>query len=522
MAPLPLSRTSKIVAIIVLLAGLLLFRIRPSTMSLSQEQKAQLHEVADLLLDIYNTLAHMRYLDPAGIEPGPHQIDQQQLDELGLDPAIRYLYSILPYVDIEQAGNSDFLLGGSFADFRVPNDVKEGRDPFSLDPQGDDFEAEDGPYMRPWVTPLTALGNHQSVIIYDARKHRIWIIDQEGWDSADLELKDVPTPEAVGANSNSFEHIPSRPTSEVLRSIKDWYRTLKVVPGGERSDGKWAIELEPIYRKAGWPDHFDGDAFEILQVRAYGASRAVYMAEQPLRAVEKFQAWSQASARNVALLEEDIESAKTSDEKWVARFKIWNTKKIAQKIKEELRDAEEEAARLCPAGVCQRPEDLPLWELEMVRREYESKQGSVERYEEWAEDSKDDPGRMQKFINRQRRLEREIEIYRQAYEASKADAERECPGETFHSATGINPPGSDDANEDIQNRKDRISSLEKEVATFEGWGEQLPNSEGKATGMVQHEIHQLKKRIKWEQDTLTRVEAYHFAQKEKNQPEQAN
>ena len=37
--------------------------ILPSTDAISP-QKAQLHEVADLMLDIYQTLVDMRYLDP--------------------------------------------------------------------------------------------------------------------------------------------------------------------------------------------------------------------------------------------------------------------------------------------------------------------------------------------------------------------------------------------------------------------------------------------------------------------------
>ena len=50
--------------------------------SLSPAQKAQLQQVADLTLDIYETLARMRFLDPQEIIRGPHQPGQELLAEL--------------------------------------------------------------------------------------------------------------------------------------------------------------------------------------------------------------------------------------------------------------------------------------------------------------------------------------------------------------------------------------------------------------------------------------------------------
>ncbi|KAI0473639.1 hypothetical protein GGR56DRAFT_696067 [Xylariaceae sp. FL0804] len=155
--------------------------------SLPPEQKARLHEVADLMLEIYQTLVEMRYLEPEGIIRGPHHIDQELLAECnkhGLDPAVIYLYSILPYIDEAEAQNRDFFHGSAFADFRKAGEVRQGRDPFYARPEGD-FEDERGQYMRPWYTPLDHLSNHSSVMIYDARGHQIWVIDQCGWGSTD-------------------------------------------------------------------------------------------------------------------------------------------------------------------------------------------------------------------------------------------------------------------------------------------------------------------------------------------------
>lgn len=116
------------------------------------DQRARLQAVANLLLDIYKTLAEMRYINPAGIEPGPHDIGELQplFEELALDPAIIYLYSILPYINTRIAGTSDFFDGSQFVDFRQGRNVEYGRNPFHaiIDDDADD-DAENGQYMRP-------------------------------------------------------------------------------------------------------------------------------------------------------------------------------------------------------------------------------------------------------------------------------------------------------------------------------------------------------------------------------------
>ncbi|KAK4622308.1 hypothetical protein CLAFUW4_07351 [Fulvia fulva] len=158
---------------------------------LSAQQRTQLQEVADLLLQIYETLAELRYVDPESIVRGPHELVhlQETYDRHGLDPSIRHLYTLLPYIDPTQTEARDFFHGGAFFNPTESGDIEQGRDPFYASPQGEDYEAENGPYMRPWFTPLSNMGNHQSVIVYDARLHRIWIVDQEGWGTTDPGLR---------------------------------------------------------------------------------------------------------------------------------------------------------------------------------------------------------------------------------------------------------------------------------------------------------------------------------------------
>lgn len=172
----------------------------------------------------------------------------------------------------------------------------QGRDPFYAMPAGDDYDAENGPYIRPWMTPLSRLGNHQSVIIYDARRHRIWIIDQQWWKSTEPALVDGPVihsddsdeekkPNKESKNSMSIEPIPSRRAGDVLRDIVRWYRSLDEIPGGEHCGGEWSrydMPLKELYRQYGWPGNFDGDGFQVAQARAHCASSAKDAAEEPL------------------------------------------------------------------------------------------------------------------------------------------------------------------------------------------------------------------------------------------------
>lgn len=155
------------------------------TDSLTPTQTSQLHEVADLLLTIYHTLARMRYLDPSWIQPGPHDLTPHLplYTSLALDPSIIYLYHILPYIDPLVTNCLDFFDGGNFADFRDAKHVTQGRDP--LWAGGEDEPAE---LLRPWMTPLSVMRNHRQVLVYDARRHAVMIFDQMNCGSCDRNL----------------------------------------------------------------------------------------------------------------------------------------------------------------------------------------------------------------------------------------------------------------------------------------------------------------------------------------------
>ena len=70
--------------------------------------------------------------------------------------------------------------------------------------------------------------------------------------------------------------MDGRSAADVLRDWVRWYETLFRVPGGaDDTPMEWDEEIvKPVYRKHSWPDYFDGDAFKVDLVRAKAASRS--------------------------------------------------------------------------------------------------------------------------------------------------------------------------------------------------------------------------------------------------------
>ena len=140
--------------------------------TLTPKQKAQLHEVADLLLQLYQTLARMRYIEADWIRPGPHDMSAHLplYASLGLDPRIVYLYSILPYINPVFAGGVYVYQTCGVADFRREEHVREAREFLTED---------DDPAMamQPWMTALSQMGEYAMVVVYDAQRHVLFLVE---------------------------------------------------------------------------------------------------------------------------------------------------------------------------------------------------------------------------------------------------------------------------------------------------------------------------------------------------------
>ncbi|KAL4983859.1 hypothetical protein BDW68DRAFT_190961 [Aspergillus falconensis] len=468
-------------------------------------QKAELDEVASMMLDIYQTLAEMRYLDPDSIQEGPHDLSSirslYQSNNINLDPAILYLYSILPYIGEPSIGVTDFFHGGTFADFRDEEYIDENRDPFYASLEGEDFEAENGPYMMQWMTALSRLGNHGSVLIYDARLHRVWVIDQEGWWTTDpgVEYDDQGRQGEMPANRNSIEHFPSRSAGDVLWDINRWYRELAELPGGgEYSGARWnddEIDLRSLYRKNGWPDAFDGEGFEVDKARAWSASTARYRADGPRIDTERLRQWREGLTQKLEQHRRDIENAASMDEEWAFRFEAWRTERSLEKVIEESNEQEKIFARQCPGA-------------ELLRQEVRHKRQSIEDNRNRAEECRvSGPERAWKLEVEARIEENEANIYQKAYEAAVADVERLCPWKTFSDVSGRESLDEEDISTTICRLKKTVVGLEKEIEEVIAWARQVPDEGVQTKALVQEMVRVLEGRVKSE-EALARVEGW--------------
>ncbi|VUC34209.1 unnamed protein product [Clonostachys rosea] len=341
------------------------FLNRPSSLPPTACEMKRMEEVADLVLGLYETLAEMRYIEPADIKRGPHDIthlgETVNSSYSHIDPAILYLYSILPYVEDTFSGHRYFFRGGFFLDFRKEAHRKLSRDPFKVIPNIKcDFDTNDGPYMRSWVTPLSVVGTRPISIFYDAREHVIWVVNLEQRRSADLALE--------GLEPWAFDHLPSRPAPDVLRDMKQWFREFKVVPDS-LSSGELELEekikfLPALFRKHGWPDAFDGKAFQIERVRKNSARLAAWWAEEPLRELKRLrEAKEEADRRWREQLNKVQDPSHEKD--WPLMFALWSGE--AKYLIDRAYEARELADQYCPEGVCQIRGDEPVWETETLR-----------------------------------------------------------------------------------------------------------------------------------------------------------
>ncbi|KAG8407177.1 hypothetical protein J3458_020670 [Metarhizium acridum] len=83
---------------------------------------------------------------------------------------------------------------------------------------------------------------------------------------------------------------------------------------------------------------------------------------------------------------------------------------------------------------------MPLWEPEWLRVVLAEQQDCLQRCQNEISKTRATDSIMERALRLQlKHAQREVEMYRQAYEASKLDAQRLCHGKRFTSATGWAP-----------------------------------------------------------------------------------
>ena len=392
--------------------------------------------------------------------------------------------------------------------------MERGRDPF-YDWEGGDDEFARGGGMRGWMTPLSLLGNHGSVIVFDAKRNRVGILDQESGRSRDYGVDDeFEESEEEGGNDDEedengddengkeeedkplakgqrYDEMRSRPAADVLRDIARWYKELIEIPGdGEQSCLEWGKEVtEPLYRKHGWPSaNFDGEAFLIDKARVLAAISAQDDAEEPVREVQSLQGWLNSEDR-VKFWKDKEEAATTEDEKWSAKWEVWRMEQVSVYTQNELEKALEVRDRKCPGGICQKPEEIPLYELRALREECRYKKANLESVRQEMKDMEGSPREKSlKFDMKIRHAEKQVLIWEKAVEASERDAERLCPGMTLPARVVPDKTPEVEMQEGIAGQESHIEGLTQECQSFREWLAQVPVGAMEVRQRLQAEI----------------------------------
>lgn len=260
-------------------------QITPATSNLDINSYAfDPNEIATLLSNYYSLLARMHYISPSSIRQPPHAppINTALARSLHCSPAVISLLEALPYVQ-GYGGEDDFMLGGSFADFRDDGELKQSRDPSYVggDVWDRETDEEGGKYVADWVCVLNASGHRGSLLYLDTRNGEITIDDQGSCGDPYFQQRGIRARPGVSPhprNRNRIEHLPGRPAADVFRDISARIETLEWVPF---SDGMRILfpprrehdsfndeapceydEVKMLYETYGWPENFKGEEFD--------------------------------------------------------------------------------------------------------------------------------------------------------------------------------------------------------------------------------------------------------------------
>ncbi|KAF4634802.1 hypothetical protein G7Y89_g3300 [Cudoniella acicularis] len=252
------------------------------------------HEIAKLLLSYYELMADMHYIDRTYIKLPPHDppISTNLAQALNMEPQVIELLHLLPYLE-GYGGEDDFMLGGSFADFRDPEQLKRSRDPryAEWEKTGKDPDEEGGIYVMPWVCVLNDDGHRGSEITIDDQGR----CGDPFFQEQNIRIRPGMLPHPK--NKNRIEHLPSRPAADLFNDISGKLRSLEWVPF---SDGMRILfppfkdsphfdedapceyeEVKMMYEAYGWPDQFDGKGFDDAMERYLEFSRVRRDAREP-------------------------------------------------------------------------------------------------------------------------------------------------------------------------------------------------------------------------------------------------
>lgn len=483
----------------------------------------QLHQVADLMLEIYQTLARMQYLDEEGIEKGPHDITNllPEYGERGVHPSIIYLYSILPYV--KPPVSEDFWQHGEFADFRCAHKMEESRDPLWS-------EGEEDERIASHMTPLSFVGGgHATAIIYSARIHAIWMFGQGDSGSSDpmLQSGDYRLSLQGQGEHGIFSNLQGRPAADVLRYINDSYKSLENVPGGGPcTPGEWKEDIvRPLYEKHGWlTGNFNAEGFLVDQARENARIEVRYFLDKRENNVKRISRLvAEKGEEKWQKLQAKIDSASSAEEGWNARWKLLETRKLHASLLQDLERAQEDVkvnSHFKQEEMLVWEEDWLQYEVQQKREELASKEKKAAAKREAAEkegpkyegakdedcddkpavEDEDEDENGDLWIRRYRKM---LAIYEKAHQETKRDAEKAFPKTSLQQICGGAIVEWSASNESrAKELEDRRELNKKELKSVEEFLKLLPDEIEEVRDAVHQVIKSCKDFLEYAERTI--------------------
>ena len=409
----------------------------------------KLQRIANLMDDIYGTLANSTFIPHNAITRSPHIINKTALPCKPSTSVLR-LMELLPYVDLSLTQEPDWIYGGHFMDYRNSEHLAELCDPL----RGQSIGWTD--YMSPSDVALTNWGtggwnnDRTCVMIYNTERDAIRIFDAEMW------VERVQAKNEFGGEMNDwwFEDgyglIWDRAdgATHVLRAVANNYRSSKRTPWGtsnrEKGFGASPEAIKTLLQRNGWPNSFKSDQFNVDFIRAQHKPSGKGYAEAAQRRIDDLAGYNhtvvedgittydfyqgqirsleQRASRHLKTYEAEVDDEDRALHQQRYLRTLWDV----DDLYEELTAAKAEVAKLCPDGVCVKEEDMVLWEFLAVQRTHEEARytNHSEKCERrLSHESSNDPAWLEKCIVNKAAERKWLDL---AYEQSRTEALAHC------------------------------------------------------------------------------------------------
>lgn len=361
-----------------------LYNLLPFTTNPSYDH-GKLQKIANLMDEIYVTLANSTFIPHNAITRGPHNINTTAI-ACKPSAAVLRLIELLPYVDISLIQEPDWIYGGHFMDYRNPKHLAELCDPL----RGQFIGWTD--YMAPSDVALTNWGtggwNNDAtwVFLYNTERESIRIYQAELWVGRHQAKREFGRgmEDWWFEESGELEWDRHDGAPHVLRAIADNFKHVHWSPWGtsnrENGFGAPYTVIETLLKRNGWPHAFNSRQFNADLIRAKHKPSGKGYAAAALKRVDELAGFNRSIADGeytwidsdkglIAWTEERVlrerqayEAEVDDAERELKKYQYISATWLIEDYREELEEARQEVARLCPDNVCVAEAEMILWE----------------------------------------------------------------------------------------------------------------------------------------------------------------